>query len=393
MKLKSVKEINNLKGRRVLLRVDFNISLGANGRVDKREDNRLRQSLPTINYLLKKKAKVILIAHLGRPGGKAVSSLSLKPIVSYFEKLLKRRAPLAPGCLDNKTKEMVNSLKPGSIMILENIRFNKGEEANDQKFAKSLASYGDVYINDAFAVSHRAQASVASITKYLPSYAGLLLEKEAAILGRVLKNPGKPLVVIIGGDKIETKAGVIKNLLPKSDYLLLGGTIANTILKAQGVSIGKSIIDKATASDLKKMKLTDNRFKLPCDVILAKKADRQAKVHAAAVGNIESKDIILDIGPDTLKIFKEVIKKAKMIVWNGPMGLFEYRQFSSGTHGLAQAVAQAKGESVIGGGSTVEAVKKYHLESKIDFISTGGGAMLEFLEGKTLPGIKPLIKK
>ncbi|MFH1173277.1 MAG: phosphoglycerate kinase [bacterium] len=392
MKLKSIKEIKKLAGKRVLLRVDFNISLGANNRVDKREDNRLRQSLPTIRYLLKKQARVILIAHLGRPNGRAVPALSLKPVVSYFEKLLGRAVPLAPGCLDAKTKKMVEAMKPGGIMMLENVRFNKGEEANDKKFAQALARYADVYINDAFAVSHRAQASISGITKYLPSYAGLLMQSEVETLGRVLKNPQHPLVVIIGGNKIETKAGVIKNLLPKADYILLAGTIANTVLKAQGVQVGKSIVDQATARQLKHLKLTDTKFKLPVDVILAKKADPTAKARLAAVANIGKNEIILDIGPETLKIFKAVIKKAKMTVWNGPMGWFEIRQFSQGTKGLAEAVAQAKGESIIGGGSTVEAVKKYHLESKMDFVSTGGGAMLEFLEGKMLPGVKPLIK-
>lgn len=393
MQLKSVKEIKKLKGKRVLLRVDFNIELGANHRVDKSEDLRLRRSLPTIKYLLKKKAKIILVTHLGQPKGRFVPSLQLKPIANYFEKLLGHKILQVHHSFEKEAIQLAHTLSVGKILLLENIRFSKGEENNSRALAKKLASYADVYVNDAFAVSHRAHASVSRITEYLPSYAGFLLQQEVETLTRVLKNPIHPLAVIIGGAKIETKVGVIKNLLKKADYILLAGTIANTILQAQGVSIGKSIVDKATVRDLKKMRLTNTKFKLPVDAVLAKQAKQSAKTRLAAIGNVKKDELILDIGPDTLKLFRSVIEKSKMIVWNGPMGMFEIKKFSHGTRELAKIVAEARGESIIGGGSTIEAIRELHLDNRFDFISTGGGAMLEFLEGKMLPGIKPLIKK
>ncbi len=393
MVLKSVKEIKKLRGKRVLLRVDFNIELGANHRVDKSEDMRLRKSLPTIKYLLKKKAKIILVTHLGQPHGKLVSSLRLKPVANYFEKLLGHKILRVHRSFEKEAIQLAHTLSVGKILLLENIRFSKGEENNSRALAKKLASYADVYVNDAFAVSHRAHASISRITEYLPSYAGFLLQKEVETLTRVLKNPHHPLAVIIGGAKIETKVAVIENLLKKADYILLAGTIANTILQAQGVQVGKSIVDKATAKSLKKLKLTSTKFKLPVDVVLAKQAKQGAKMRVAAVANVKKDEIILDVGPDTLKLFQSVIAKAKMIVWNGPMGMFEIKKFSHGTKELAKIVAEAKGESIVGGGSTIEAIRELHLDRQFDFISTGGGAMLEFLEGKMLPGIKPLIRK
>lgn len=392
MQLKSVKEIKKLKGKRVLLRVDFNIDLGANHRVDKSEDWRLRKSLPTIKYLLKKKAKIILVAHLGQPGGKTAPSLRLSPIVDYFEKLLGRKILHVHHSFAKEAIALAHTLSVGKILLLENIRFEKGEEQNSRALAKKLASYADVYVNDAFGVSHRSHASISRITEYLPSYAGLLLQKEVETLSRVLKNPHKPLAIIIGGAKIETKVGAIKNLMKKADYILLAGTIANTILQAQGVSVGRSIVDKATAKWLKKIKLTSKKFKLPLDAVLAKQAKQSSSSRLAAIGQVKEDEIIMDIGPETLKLFKSVVDKSKMIVWNGPMGMFEIKKFSHGTKELAKIVAGAKGESIVGGGSTIEAIRELHLDHQFDFISTGGGAMLEFLEGKMLPGIKPLIK-
>jgi len=363
--MRSLKEAN-VRNKRVLVRVDFDVPL-KNGRIV--DDSRIRAALPTINFLRKKKAKIILMSHLGRPGGKFSKNLTLKPVAKKLSTLLRKKVLFADG----------RELKPGDILLLENLRFHKGEESNNKLFAKRLAAMADIYVNDAFATAHRSHASIEAITKFLPSYAGFLLQKEIKVLTTLLKKPKRPFIAIIGGVKISTKIATIENLLKKVDAILIGSAMACDFLKATGHSIGKS---KVNAKDVKLAKTLLKKAKekiiLPTDLVTNSKVVPALK--------IPKNEIVFDIGPETQAIYSEIIKKAKTIFWNGPMGLFEITKFSKGTQSIARAVSESKATSIIGGGDTIEAAKKL----KFTHISTGGGASLTLLSGKKLPAVKAL---
>lgn len=390
MKVRSIRELKNLKDKRVLLRVDFNVPISKTGQIEHSEDYRIVESLPTIKYLIKKQAKVIIMAHLGRPDGKVVEDLRLDPVAARLAKLLKKDIYKSDNILGKEVVASIAKMKAGDILMLENVRFDKNEEKADKKFAKKLSELGDIYINDAFAVSHRDQASVSTIANYLPSYAGFLLENELNNLQLVTNNHLKPLTVIIGGAKISTKIKLIKRFLKISDHVLLGGALANTVLHVMGVSVGKSLVEPEMYSVIKKIKLTDNQLRVPVDGLMAK--SYQSKTgRLDALADVKKDELILDIGPDTIKLYEKIIKSSKMIVWNGPMGLIEAPFFAKGTESLIKLLAKSKAYTVVGGGESVQVIRKMGLEKKFNFISTGGGAMLEFLEGKKLPGLKKIL--
>jgi len=395
MKLKSIKQIKNLDSKLVLVRVDYNVTI-KNGRV--LDTERIERSYSTINYLLKKRAKIILMAHLGRPKGEVVPELSLKPIVKYLNKITRRKVKFVPDCLGSKVLNAVSKLKAGQILLLENLRFYPQEKENESKFARQLADLADIYVNSAFSVSHRAHASVSAITRYLPAYAGLNLLEEVEALSKVIRSVKRPAIAIIGGVKIATKINVIENLAKKYDYILLGGALVNNFFRSQNLNIGKSIYDP---QDLKLAKKLYQKYKekivLPIDVRTVKKISAQGKIETYRLfelNKIKSKNFyIIDIGPKTQIYFESFIKQAQTLVLNGPMGMFEIEKFSQGSNYIAQAFAlQAKGPAfgVVGGGETLTILEQQGLKKWPDFVSTAGGAMLEFLEGKTLPGIKPL---
>ena len=387
--MKSLRDFN-LENKRVLVRADFNVPGGDDGRVDEKEDWRLEATLPTINYLLKQKAKIILLAHLGRPGGQVIESLRLDPIARRLEEILNRSVVKLDDCLGSGVEGRVKNIKEGEIVLLENLRFYPGEENNDSDFAQKLARLGEIYVNDAFGTIHRSHASIISLPRYLPGCAGLLLEKEVKILSNVLNKPAHPLVVVIGGVKISTKIKVIKNFLKRADELVLGGALANTVISAKGFAIGQSIVEEEMVKEVKKLELTNTKLHIPVDVIASIDAHGRAPGRIAPVGYTKEKEMILDIGPDTRQLFKQVISQAEIVVWNGPMGLFEVDKFSLGTKTIAQAVAQTKGFSVVGGGDTINLLEELNLISQIDHVSTGGGAMLKFLAGEKLPGLEAL---
>lgn len=371
--MKTLKDIK-IKDQRVLLRVDFNVPINSDNLV--KDDTRIKEALPTINYLLENGAKqVIILAHFKRPKGKINEDMRLAPVAKKLTELIKK--PVA------YSKDL--SVPSGQIVLLENIRFYPGEEKNDPVFAKQLASLADVYVNDAFGTAHRAHASTEGIAHLLPHAAGLLLEKEVNNLQKILTKPEKPVVAIIGGAKISTKIQLIKNLLPRVDHLLLGGALANTVLLAQNHKIGNSLVEAELADTIKD--LLNNKLHVPSDLLTSMKAEKGQTVNLRAVGSDLDSEMILDIGTDTIKVYTEIINAAKTVIWNGPMGLFEIPEYAQGTYEIAKAVANSQAYSVIGGGETVEAVKSMGLDKQISFISTGGGAMLEFLEGKQLPGI------
>jgi len=380
----------NVSNKFVLVRVDFNVPLGEDGRVDKTEDWRLKAVLPTIDYLLKQKAKIILLSHLGRPKGREVKRLRLDPIAGRLEKLLSKKVIKLNECLGSGVKREVEKLLPGQIVLLENLRFHKEEKENKADFAKKLSQLAEVYVNDAFGNSHRAHASIVSIPKYLPSCAGLLLKKEIEVLTKVLDKPKHPLTVIIGGVKIATKIKMIRSFLKKADSLLLGGALANTVICAKGVCIGRSVVDEAMIDGVKQLDLANARLHLPVDAVVSTSPSGRAPIRIAPIGKTREREMILDIGPDSILLFKEIIEQAKTIIWNGPMGLIERKEFTKGTKAIARAVAQSSAFSVIGGGETVSLLARLNLLGKIDHVSTGGGAMLKFLSKEKLPGIKAL---
>ncbi len=387
----------DLSNKKVLMRVDFNVPLDKQQNIT--DDTRIKETLPSIKYLLDKKCSLVLCAHLGRPKGKPVPEMSLKPCAERLAKLTGVKVQMAPDCIGAETKKMAEALKPGGILLLENLRFHPEEEKNDPNFAKELSSLAEVFVQDAFGTVHRAHASTEGVTKYLPAYAGFLLKKEIDYLGKAVENPDKPFVAILGGAKISGKIDVISNLLNKVDTLIVGGAMTYTFLKAQGLSIGNSLVEndrldmaKEVLAKAKDKKVT---FLLPLDHLIADKVEAGAK--SEIVGeNIPAGMIGVDIGPKTIALFKEAIKRAKTIVWNGPMGVFEIDDFAKGTIAIANALAEATKNgaiTIIGGGDSVAAVAKAGVTSKISHISTGGGASLEFLEGKVLPGIAALKDK
>jgi phosphoglycerate kinase len=401
----TVKDID-VAGKKVLVRVDYNVPLDENQKVT--NDKRITASLPTIKYLLEQKAAIILMSHLGRPKGKPVASMSLKPVAKRLGEILGLEVKMAPDCVGSETAKMAKELKAGEILLLENLRFHAEEEKNDDKFAAELASYGNVFIQDAFGTVHRAHASTAGIVKYLKTAAaGFLVEKELQFLGEALKAPKRPFLAILGGAKVSDKIGVIENLLSKVDSLVIGGAMAYTFLKAENVETGKSLVEEdkidLARGLLKKAQEKKIQLFIPIDHVITDKVDFANKKigDGAVVKETEGADIAagfmgVDIGPMTIKRIAPVILEAKTIVWNGPAGVFEIDQFSKGTVEIAKLVAQAteKGAvSIVGGGDSISAVKKAGVDKKISHISTGGGASLEFLEGKELPGIAALPDK
>ena len=394
---KTIKDIN-LKNKRVIVRVDFNVPLDANLNIT--DDTRIRETLPTLNYLKKEGAKIILMSHLGRPKGKPEDKYSLKPCAKKLSELMNQEVKMAPGCVDPETKKLAMNLKPGEIMLLENLRFNPGEEKNDPNFANELASMAEIFVQDAFGTVHRAHASTAGIAKYLPSCAGFLLEKEIVYFSKAMDNPAKTYVAILGGAKVSDKIMVIENLLNKVDALIIGGAMAYTFLKSKGISIGNSLVEpdklEVAAKILKKAEDKNISLFIPIDHVIANKIDAAAEVQETNGVEIPDGWIGVDIGKMTIDRISSVILAAKTIIWNGPMGVFEIDKFANGTLQIAKLIAQAteKGAiSIVGGGDSVAAVKKMGLSAKMSHISTGGGASLELLEGKILPGIATLPEK
>ncbi len=386
----------DLKSKRVLVRVDFNVPLDENLNIT--DDIRITSSLPTIKKIITEGGKAILMSHLGRPKGGPNPKYSLKPTAVRLSELLGKEVKLAPDCVGPEVKAMVDSMKDGDVLILENVRFHAEEEKNVPEFAKQLAELGDVYINDAFGSAHRAHASTEGVTKYIKVNAsGYLMQKELDYLGKAISNPEKPYVAILGGAKISGKIDVIQNLFDKVDTLIIGGGMAYTFYKAMGYEIGKSLLEaekiELAKEILEKAKNSKVNFLLPVDCIVAAEFSNDSPSEAVDVKNIPADKQGLDIGPKTIELFKNEVLKARTVVWNGPMGVFEFDNFAIGTNAIAEALAEAtkKGAAtIIGGGDSAAAIKKAGLEDAVSHVSTGGGASLEFLEGKLLPGVEAL---
>jgi phosphoglycerate kinase len=387
---KTIRDVD-FKGKRVLVRVDFNVPV-KDGVVG--DDTRIRAALPTLKYLLENGAALILCSHLGRPKGQPLPEFSLKPVAERLAELLDRPVSFSEDCIGPKAEEAVGAMKLGDVLLLENTRYHAGETKNDPEMAKQLASLADVFVNDAFGTAHRAHASNVGVADHLPAVAGFLLEKEIKYLGQAVADPEKPFVAILGGAKISDKIGVIMNLLEKADSILIGGGMANTFFKAEGYPVGDSLVEDE-ALDTAKEVLADagKKVRLPVDVVIADKFEAEATHKTMPTGPIPDGWRILDIGPETTEHYAKIIKEAKTVVWNGPMGVFEFPEFAKGTLGIAQAAAESDAVSIIGGGESVAAVKQSGLADQITHISTGGGASLEMLEGKTLPGLAALQDK
>lgn len=383
----------DVKSKSVLVRVDFNVPI-ENGQVS--NDIRIRSSLPTINYLLEQGAKVILMSHLGRPKGKRDPKLQMDPVAKVLSQLLGKEVKKIDTCVGDEAKEAADNLQEGQVLLLENLRFYPEETANDPEFSKQLAELGDIYVNDAFGTAHRAHASTAGVAAYLPSAMGFLIEKEVSVMGKALEDPVRPFAAVIGGAKIADKIGVLANLLDKVDFLLIGGGMANTFLKAQGFDLGKSLVEdeklEAALEILQAAEKNQVNLMLPVDVVVAHEISPDAEGKVVSVSEIPSDMMALDIGPETAKLFAQMLSTAKTVVWNGPMGVFEESAFAKGTEAVAEAVAQVE-ISIVGGGDSAAAVEKVGVADRITHISTGGGASLEYLEGKILPGIAALTDK
>ncbi len=387
---KTVKDID-VGGKRVLVRVDFNVPI-KDGKVA--DDTRIRAALPTIQYLLEHDAAVILCSHLGRPKGGPDPTFSLRPAAEHLSELLARPVDFAEEPVGPSAEKAVSELKPGGVLVLENTRFNSGETKNDPEMAKQLADLADVFVLDAFGSAHRAHASTEGVTHYLPSVAGFLLEKEIRYLGQAIANPERPFITILGGAKVSDKIGVIRNLFQKADQVLIGGGMANTFFKAQGYPVGDSLVeDEALDTARELLSEGANRLRLPVDVVIADGFEKDAERKVMPMGPVPDGWRILDIGPETVNSFAKVIASAKTVVWNGPMGVFEFPRFAEGTFGLAKAVAESGATSIVGGGDSVAAIQQAGLADQITHISTGGGASLEMLEGKDLPGVVALHDK
>lgn len=382
MKLRSIRSVA-VKGKRVLVRAELNVARDTRGRIV--DDSRLRAVLPTFDLLRKRGARTIIATHLGRPEGRRVSSLSTRTLLRPLSRALRAKVAFAPDSIGPAVKRAAEALHNGDVLLLENVRFHAGEEKDDQSYAYQLSSLADLFVLECFGAAHRKHASVVGVGRYLPSFAGLRFVEEVNALSSLLTRPRRPLVAVLGGAKISTKAGLISRLLTHVDALLLGGALANTILKAQGLHIGTSYNEPEMVRAVRMFRLTDVRFHIPVDVVVARPGAAPA---VRAVGAVRPRESILDIGPDTIALYAGIIRRAKSVVWNGPMGMFERKPFDRGTREIARSVAGTKGYSVIGGGETVEAVNRMHLARRINFISTGGGAMMEFLEGKHLPGVE-----
>jgi phosphoglycerate kinase len=391
MNKKTIRDLD-VSGKRVLVRVDFNVPLENNTVSD---DTRIRAALPTIQYLIDHKAKTILCSHLGRPKGKPAPAYSLGPVGVRLSQLLEREVRTAPDCVGLVVQDLVNTLQPGDVLLLENLRFHPEEEANEAGFAQALASLADVYVDDAFGSAHRAHASTAGVTERLPAVAGFLMERELTFLGRALADPARPFVAILGGAKVSDKIAVIDNLLDKVDTLLIGGGMANTFLKAQGKEVGDSLVENDKL-DVARTLLHDGNDKLilPVDAVIADRFDAQAQWHRVDVDDVPKGWRIVDIGPKTIERFTGHLRGAGTVVWNGPMGVFEMAPFAVGTFALARALAAlTRATTIIGGGDSAAAVEQAGVAERVTHISTGGGASLEFLEGRELPGVAVLQEK
>lgn len=398
MNKKTVKDLN-VNGKKVLVRVDFNVPLSKENNEKIADDTRIRAALPTIDYLLENDAKVILMSHLGRPKGEAKPEFALKPVADWLENHYKDKFHFfpSPEVVDDKVKEEVANLKEGEVCLIENTRYVAGETKNDPEFAKKLASLADLYVNDAFGTSHRAHASNVGVASILPSAVGFLIEKEIDVMGKALEAPEHPFVSILGGAKVSDKIGVIENLITKVDTILIGGGMAYTFLKAQGKEIGKSLLEEdkmdLSLELIKKAEANNVEILLPVDVVIADEIKAGAETEIVDIDSIPEDKEALDIGPKTAELFSSKIKEAKTVVWNGPMGVFEIKEFADGTNKVAAALAESDAITIVGGGDSALAIELAGLKDKITHVSTGGGASLEFLEGKTLPGIDCIDEK
>lgn len=386
--MRSIREIG-VKDQRVLMRVDFNVPMDKEGNIT--DDARITAAIPTIRYISEQGARLMLMSHLGRPDGQRSEKYSLKPVAVHLSELLQKEIKMADDCIGPQVTDAIEQLKSGEIMLLENVRFHSAEEENDVDFSKQLAALGDVFVNDAFGTAHRAHSSTAGVAEFLPAYAGFLLENEVKMLRQVMEHPESPRLAVLGGAKIKDKLGLISNLLDKMDILLIGGGMANTFLKAQGINIGKSICEDKLLDEAKKLlssaKSQNKKIILPLDAVVADTLSGDAAA-VCDINTIPEDKMILDIGPQTIAAFSREIDRAHTIIWNGPVGAYEYEQFSAGTDAIARAMASARAVTVIGGGDSAAAVHKLGLEKEFTHISTGGGATLEFLEGKNLPGVQ-----
>ena len=397
MKKATIRDVN-VQGKRVLVRVDFNVPLDDQRHIT--DDTRIRAAMPTIQYLLEHGAAVILMSHLGRPDGQRVDKLSLKPVAERLSHLLGRPVKMAPDCIGPETEQVSRAIQPGEVLLLENLRFHKEEEKNNADFARQLASLGEIYVNDAFGTAHRAHASTEGIAHILPGYAGFLMEKELDYLGSALEHPKRPLVAIVGGAKISDKIGVLNRLLQLGDAILIGGAMANTFFKAQGKDVGDSLVENDKLDEAKRIlaeaERLGKRFLLPVDVTIADAFAADAKSQTVAPDHVPAGWRILDIGPKTVEAFRAVLNDAQTIIFNGTMGVAEFPAFAKGTNAVIEALAEATrrgATTIIGGGDSAAAVEAAGAAEKMSHVSTGGGASLEFLEGRTLPGVKALKDK
>lgn len=391
MNKKTIEDID-VNGKKVLMRCDFNVPQDENGNIT--DNRRIVSALPSIKYLIEHNAKVILCSHLGRPKGEFKEKYSLKPIAEELSKLLGKEVKLAKDVIGEDAHNLANNLKDGDVMLLENVRFHKEEEANDPEFAKKLADMAEIYVNDAFGTAHRAHASTAGVASYLPAVSGFLIKKELDFMGSALENPERPFVAILGGAKVSDKIGVIENLMEKVDTLIIGGAMAYTFLKATGKNIGNSLCEdeklELAKNILEKAKQKNVKLMLPVDNIEAKSTDDEV---TKIVEDIEDGYAGFDIGPKTIEMYEKELESAKTVVWNGPLGMFELEKFANGTMSIARKLAELDAITIIGGGDSASAIEKAGLSDKMSHISTGGGASLEFLEGKKLPGIEVLEDK
>ncbi|KJD46819.1 phosphoglycerate kinase [Paenibacillus terrae] len=393
MNKKSVRDIE-LNGKRVFVRVDFNVPV-EDGKIT--DDKRIRETLPTINYLIEKGAKVILASHFGRPKGQVVESMRLTPAGVRLSELLKKPVVKVDEAVGEAVKAKVAELQNGDVLLLENVRFYPGEEKNDPELAKQFAELADIFVNDAFGAAHRAHASTEGIAHLLPAVSGLLMEKELSVIGKALSNPDRPFTAIIGGSKVKDKIDVIDNLLNIADNVIIGGGLAYTFFKAQGHEVGQSLLDESkldvALGFIEKAKKLGKNFYLPVDIVISDDFSATANTNIVDIDGIPADWEGVDIGPKTRKIYADVIKNSKLVVWNGPMGVFEMEPFAGGTLEVAEACATTEAYTIIGGGDSAAAAEKFHLADKMDHISTGGGASLEFMEGKALPGVVALNDK
>ncbi|MEA3344993.1 MAG: phosphoglycerate kinase [Chloroflexota bacterium] len=390
MNKKTIRDID-VRGKNVLVRVDFNVPL-EEGEVT--DDTRIRAALPTIQYLLDHGAAVILMSHLGRPGGRTVAEMRLDPVADRLSELLDKPVKKVDDCVGPEVEAAAKVLRSGEVLLLENTRFHPGERANDPAFARQLADVADIYVNDAFGAAHRAHASTSGVAEHLPAVAGLLMEREIQFLSQALESPEHPFVAILGGAKISDKIGVIENLLEKVDALLIGGGMANTFFLAQGYEVGDSLVEEESAATAERLlEEGGDKLVLPVDMVIADVLSADANSQVVEVNEVPSGWRILDIGPQTVEFFKRKLTGAKTVVWNGPMGVFEFEPFATGTRAIAQALAESQATTIIGGGDSSAAVEQVGLTEEMTHISTGGGASLTFLEGKELPGIAALDDK